>query len=214
MDYDPRTWIEQYFSGLRAGLDAVSPNALVVCAERLLDAYRHDRHVFVMGNGGSAATASHFVADINKGVSLGLTQRFRMLCLNDNMATVSAYANDLSYEDVFVEQLKNFLRPCDLVMAFSGSGNSRNVIKAVEYAKTQEARIIGVTGFDGGTLGRLCHDHVHVPLYDMQKVEDIHLIICHLLMQLLCCAVNPAALSLYIKTPPSSCLPSPTSSTS
>ena len=100
-----------------------------------------------MGNGGSGASASHAAGDLNKGVSYGREKRFRVISLNDNLATLTAYANDVSYVDVFVEQLKNFLRPGDLVIAISGSGNSPNVLKAIEYANQQGAITVGLTGF-------------------------------------------------------------------
>jgi len=104
--------------------------------------------------GGSGATASHFACDINKGVCFGLPKRIKVICLNDNIPTIPAYANDVSYDDVFVEQLKNFLGAGDLVIGISGSGNSSNVIKAVEYANENEAVFAALTGFAGGRSRR------------------------------------------------------------
>jgi len=146
-------------------------------------AYDDGRQVFVFGNGGSGSTASHFACDINKGVSYGHDKRFKVICLNDNIATVLAYANDTSYGEVFVEQLKNFMQPGDLVFGISGSGNSENVLRAVEYGKGNGAVTLGFTGFDGGRLGQVAGLSINVASEDMQKIEDIHLILTHMIMQ-------------------------------
>lgn len=138
-----------------------------------------------MGNGGSGATASHFACDINKGVCFGLNKRMKVVCLNDNVATVLAYANDVSYDDVFIEQLKNFIRAQDVVIGVSGSGNSANVVKAVEYANAQGAVSVALTAFDGGVLAKIAAIPVVVPVNDMQKAEDVHLIVVHMIMQVL-----------------------------
>jgi len=150
----------------------------------ILNAYVEERQIFIMGNGGSGSTASHFACDINKGVCFGLNKRFKVICLNDNIPTMLAYANDVSYADIFVEQLKNFLKPNDLVIGISGSGNSENVLRAIRYANENGAYTIGFTGFDGGKLVTLAHASLVVPANDMQKVEDVHLILTHMLMQI------------------------------
>ncbi|MEE9567248.1 MAG: SIS domain-containing protein [Desulfobacteria bacterium] len=108
-------------------------------------AYQSENQIFVMGNGGSSSTASHFACDINKGTCGGEKKRFRVICLNDNVPTMLAYANDMSYDDVFVEQLKNFLKPDDVVVGISGSGNSKNVVKAIEYANANRATSVALT---------------------------------------------------------------------
>jgi D-sedoheptulose 7-phosphate isomerase len=133
-----------------------------------------------MGNGGSGATASHFTGDFNKGLSFHKARRFRFICLNDNYATFAAYANDVGYEDVFVEPLKNFLAEGDLVIGISGSGNSPNVLKAVEYANDHGAVTLGLTGYDGGKLKTLARHGVHIPIADMQVTEDLHMVLDHL----------------------------------
>src|SRR2546428_13019123 len=120
--------------------------------EVLRDAYEREQQMFVMGNGGSAATASHLACDINKGLGLGRDKRFRMICLNDNIPTMLAYANDISYRDVFVEQLRNFVRPDDVVIGISCSGNSENVVKAVEFANAGGGVELWVTGIEGGGM--------------------------------------------------------------
>ncbi len=141
------------------------------------------RKILIMGNGGSAATASHWVCDVNKGCSHGYGQRFRMICLNDNVGSVTAYANDVSYDDAFVEQLKNFLDPGDVVIAISASGKSKNVLKAIRYANDHEGLTVGLVGFDGGELMNLVKVPLHVRSHDMQIVEDVHGVIMHMCMQ-------------------------------
>lgn len=166
-------------------LDNLPLTNLEEVVELLQTACQGENGIFVMGNGGSGSTASHFACDINKGVSFGLEKRFRVICLNDNVPTMLAYANDLSYDDVFVEQLKNFLRSGDVVVGISGSGNSRNVVKAIEYANANGATSVAFTGFDGGQLGRIAKISIVVPANDMQIVEDVHLILTHMIMRIL-----------------------------
>ena len=148
----------------------------------LLTAFENGNTVYIFGNGGSSATASHYQNDFNKGVSEHTEKKFNFLCLNDNVATVMAVANDIGFEEVFRFQLRGHLKPGDVVMAISGSGNSRNVINAVEYAKEQGNQVIGLTGFDGGMLKRLSDVSLHAPINSMQVTEDIHMIFDHLMM--------------------------------
>lgn len=137
-----------------------------------------------MGNGGSAATASHYVCDFNKGMSYGRDKRFKMICLNDNVQTMMAYANDVDYQSVFVEQLKNFLRRDDVVIGISGSGNSGNVTKAIEYANQNGGITCGLTGYDGGFLRRIAHYSVNVRIHDIQISEDIHMMLVHVIYRI------------------------------
>ncbi len=139
------------------------------------------KHIFVCGNGGSASTASHFACDIVKGASFNRPVRFRIMALTDSLPTLTAYSNDVSYECVFAEQLKNFAEPGDLVMAISGSGNSPNVLRAVEYANSIGCKTIALTGRDGGKLGPLAHLNLQVPVPHMGRIEDAHMIICHMI---------------------------------
>ena len=180
-----KEFVHDYFQELSIAAGNISSENFVQVVDTLLRAYKRECSIFVMGNGGSASTASHFACDINKGVSLGLAKRFRMICLNDNIPTMLAYANDNAYEDIFVEQLKNFLEPDDVVIGISGSGNSGNVIKAIQYANGRDATTIAFTGFDGGKLAKTARVSMVIPVNDMQKVEDIHLILTHILMQFL-----------------------------
>jgi len=178
--------LRDYLPALKRAIDGLAMDRLSVVVEKMLAAYDKQRQIFVFGNGGSGSTASHLACDINKGVSLGLAKRFKLICLNDNVPTILAYANDVSYEDVFVEQLKNLLNPGDLVIGISGSGNSRNVIKAIRYGNEHGAESVALTGFDGGKLAQLADISLIAPADDMQMVEDIHLIVCHMIMQMLC----------------------------
>ncbi len=189
MEYFSKTYID----GLKKVLDAFDHEAFERLVAAFLSAYENGRRIFVMGNGGSASTASHWVCDINKGTCLNLEKRFRMMCLNDSISTMMAYANDLSYEDVFVEQLKNFFEPGDLVIGISGSGNSGNVLKAIEWAGAHGGVTAGLCGYGGGKLKNLAGIALHIKVDDMQKTEDMHMIVVHMIMQRLWAAVNPGS---------------------
>ena len=156
-------------------------------AMNLLEETREkESNVYVFGNGGSAATASHMENDFNKGVSEKLEKKYRFQCINANMATIMAIANDNGYERVFEQQLENKLTENDVIIAISGSGNSENVVRAVKYAKKQGCKIIGMTGYSGGELKKLSDISLHVPLDNMQITEDIHIIFNHMMMYILC----------------------------
>lgn len=174
---------KQYIKDLKAVLDDFPHDAFEKMVTAILDAYKDGRRIFVLGNGGSASTASHWACDINKGCCLELTKKFKMICLNDNIPTLMAYANDLSYEDVFVEQLKNLYEPGDVVIGISGSGNSPNVLKAIEYANNHNGITVGLCGYSGGELFKMVRIPVHANINDMQKTEDIHMIVVHISMQ-------------------------------
>ena len=139
------------------------------------------RRIFVCGNGGSAATASHFACDMGKGASCNRASRFRIMSLNAQLPTITAYANDIGYDVVFVEQLKNFAQPGDLFMAISGSGNSPNVLRAIEYANSMGCRTIALTGRDGGQLGKLAQLNIQASVPHMGRIEDAHMIVCHMI---------------------------------
>jgi D-sedoheptulose 7-phosphate isomerase len=159
-------------------IDAAKVNQAI---EWFRDARTQGRAIFVAGNGGSAATASHFVCDMIKGASLGKPSRFRIQALHDSVPTLTAYANDLHYQDAVVEQLKNFAAPGDIYMAISGSGNSPNVIRAMEYANSSGCRTLALTGRDGGKLGSMAELNIQVPEQHMGRIEDAHHIICHMI---------------------------------
>jgi len=138
-----------------------------------------------MGNGGSSATASHYVCDFNKGISMNQDKKFKFICLNDNIPSLMAYANDLSFEDIFVEQLKNFYQKGDIVIGISGSGNSMNVLKAIDYANENGGVTVGLTGYSGGQLIEMVQHNVHIPIDDMQIAEDLHMVLDHCMMKIL-----------------------------
>lgn len=148
----------------------------------LADALEREATVYIFGNGGSAVTASHFQNDFNKGISEHTEKKYHFQCLSDNVATVTAIANDIGYDEIFRFQLRGRLKADDLVIAISGSGNSKNVINAVEYAKEQGCKVIGLTGYDGGRLLPLSDVALHVPVNSMQITEDVHMIFDHLMM--------------------------------
>lgn len=144
-------------------------------------AYEREATIYVFGNGGSAATASHFVCDFNKGISEKKDKKFNLVCLSDNVPQMMAIANDISYDEVFRFPLINKLKSTDLVIGISGSGNSKNVIRAVEYAKEIGAPVIGITGYHGGKLKELADYHMDAMVDDMQISEDIHMIFDHMM---------------------------------
>ena len=174
---------QSYIKDLKALLDTFPHDRFEEMIEAILKAYQEGRQIFVMGNGGSGSTASHWCSDINKGCCLDLDKKFKMLCLNDNIPIMLAYANDLSYDVVFVEQLKNFFQEDDVVIGISGSGNSANVLHAIDYAKKSGGTTIGLCGYSGGKLYGAVDIPVLARIDDMQKVEDVHTIIVHMSMQ-------------------------------
>ncbi|MDA1184517.1 MAG: SIS domain-containing protein [Acidobacteria bacterium] len=149
-------------------------------------AFNADKQILTCGNGGSAHTASHMITDWNKMVMLATGKQFRGISLCDNVGLITAFANDVAYDEIFSGQLRSLLNPGDLVVAISGSGNSPNVVKAVEYANETGADTLAVVGYDGGALKRLAKHCVWVPSFDMQLCEDVHLLFCHMVMKALC----------------------------
>jgi D-sedoheptulose 7-phosphate isomerase len=147
----------------------------------LIRARDEGRRIFVCGNGGSASTASHFVCDMVKGASFNRSMRFRIMALTDSLPTITAYSNDVGYECVFVEQLKNFAEPGDVLLAISGSGNSPNVLRAVEYANSIGCRTIALSGRDGGKLGPLAQLNIQASNPHMGRIEDVHMVVTHMI---------------------------------
>ena len=171
---------DQYLSDFHRALDLLPLSNIEELIAWLHDARLNGNQVFIMGNGGSAATASHFVCDLAKSTRRPGWPNFRVIGLTDNVAIISAYANDEGYENIFSNQLASFVRPQDIVIAISGSGNSRNVLRAIELARSCGAKTVALTGFDGGMLGRIVHLNVYIPCNRMEIVEDIHLMIEHM----------------------------------
>ena len=172
---------EAYKTDLLKAIDSIDVAKVGQAIEWFKDARAGGKHIFVCGNGGSASTASHFACDVVKGASFNRESRFRIMALTDQLPTLTAYANDVSYDCVFVEQLKNFANPGDLFMGISGSGNSPNVLRAIEYANQAGCRTLALTGRDGGKLGPLAQLNIQVPVPHMGRIEDAHMIVCHMI---------------------------------
>lgn len=183
MDYSRE--IEQYIQSEQEILRQLSRTEINNVMNVLEEARRNGRRIFICGNGGSAATASHFCCDFNKGVSLEQKQKYDFECLNDNVPTMMAIANDIGYDDVFVVPLKNKMKRGDVVIGISGSGNSENVARAMEYANENGGISIGLVGYDGGKIKKLAQHSVHVPIDNMQVIEDVHMILDHAMMYIL-----------------------------
>lgn len=178
--------IERYKDELKETIDKIDKKPINHFIEVLLKHYEAESHIFIFGNGGSGMTASHTVCDFNKGVCLDLERKFKFICLNDNIGSILAYGNDISYDDIFALQLKNYLNPGDLVIGISGSGNSENIVKTIEYARQAGVDTFTLCGFDGGKLKQIDQNNcIHVPIRDMQIVEDCHLVVFHMLMRII-----------------------------
>ena len=176
----PVVFANEYKSKVLGALNTLDLAGIAQAIEILREARDQRRQIFVCGNGGSASTASHFVCDMLKGASQR-GPRFRIMALTDSLAIITAYSNDVSYESIFTEQLKNFAQKGDVVIALSGSGNSPNVLSALEYANSIGCQTIALTGRDGGKLGPLSNLQIHVADPHMGRIEDGHLIACHML---------------------------------
>lgn len=163
-------------------LNKLDVDAINDALNLLIETAKNHKRIYIFGNGGSSATASHYANDFGKGISEYVDDKFRFQCLNDNVPTVMAIANDIGFEEVFRFQLRGVLDQGDVIIAISGSGNSKNIINAVEYAKEQGNKIIGLTGFNGGKLKELSDISLHAPINSMQVTEDIHMIYDHLMM--------------------------------
>ena len=174
--------VSRYLNRLQLAIEGLPRERLEALGELLFRAYRNEKQVFVVGNGGSASTASHMAADLGKNTIGANMRRFRILSLNDNAAIVTALANDLGYENIFSEQLINLIRPGDLLVVVSASGNSPNVLKAIHYAREQCAEVVAILGFEGGAAAAIADLSVVVPSDDYGVIEDVHLIINHILV--------------------------------
>src|SRR3954471_9155089 len=177
----PETFPSLYKNDLLQAIETIDLTKVGEAIAVLKQARDDNRHVFVCGNGGSASTASHFACDMVKGASFGRDQRFRIMALTDSLPTITAYSNDVSYDCVFAEQLKNFAQPGDVVMAISGSGNSPNVLRAMEYGKSIGCRTIALTGRDGGKLAPLADINIQAAIPHMGRIEDVHMIVSHMI---------------------------------
>jgi len=181
---DKKELISNYLNDQTTCLNKLSDdcNLFALVVEKLLDARSSDSLVISMGNGGSASTASHFTADLLKTAIIQDQKRFRALCLTDNIPVMTAWSNDTSYDEIFKEQLRNFVKKDDVVIVFSGSGTSKNVIKALELAKESGAYLIGFTGMSGGDFTEICDICIKIPSTNMLTIESFHLMLCHVII--------------------------------
>ena len=173
-------WIQKYVAAQRSAVESIPADAVAQLIGLFRDALKNDRQIFAFGNGGSAANCSHFATDLGKGSSDKVGRRFRVLSINDNVSWITALGNDYAYEDVYVRQLENYARPGDLVLVMSVSGNSPNVVKAVEWAKRHGAYTIALVGGKRGRLADLADLPVVIDSHHYGRVEDAHMAICHM----------------------------------
>jgi D-sedoheptulose 7-phosphate isomerase len=172
--------VEDYFQTLSQVILGLPYSTINRVTAAVMQAFQEDRTIFVFGNGGSAATASHIACDLNKGASGNVSgRRLKVMSFTDNVPLVTAWANDVTYEHVFSEQLKNFVKPRDLAFAISASGNSPNVLRALKTAREARAITIGISGYQGGRMKALCDICAVVPSDNMQMIEDLHHAIAH-----------------------------------
>lgn len=173
----------EYFAETARVIQCFDEKLLDTLVDRLLAARAEGRRVFIVGNGGSASLASHLACDFNKNCNLPGGARFKVIALTDNLATIMAYANDVSYDDIFVEQLKNLFERGDLLLGISGSGNSENVVRALRWARANGGFTAGWLAYGGGRCAPLCDVALVADTYDMQHAEDAHTVLMHLLMK-------------------------------
>jgi len=177
--------INNYLNDVSGLLADVSRDDIRKVVGLVMDAYKSGKQVFIMGNGGSAATASHLTCDLQKGIGGMGDKKFRVMAFTDNVSIMTAWANDADYSDIFVEQLSTWLQPGDLVIGISGSGNSPNVIKAMEYAAGHGAVTVGLAGYKGGKLAEVAEHSIVVYSDNMQHIEDVHMVLSHLIFRYL-----------------------------
>jgi D-sedoheptulose 7-phosphate isomerase len=178
---------------MRDLIDQLDADAIDRLAGIVFDAWRDDRQVFVFGNGGSAATASHYVADFVKTASVEGMRRLRCHCLMDNVPMATALGNDISFDDTMIHPLESYARPGDVAIAITGSGTSTNVVRAAEWAKANQLVLVALTGFDGGVLGDMADLHVNVNSDNYGPIEDLHMSIGHVVTQSLQARVSQEA---------------------
>ncbi len=195
-----KSFVTSYINNLKYSLDKLNPDRVDRIVDILWSAYLDDKQVFIMGNGGSASTASHFACDLSKGTVVENKRRLRVISLNDNMALVTALSNDFSYEEVFKEQLVNLVNPGDIVIALTASGNSPNILRAVEYAKNKGAISIGLIGFDGGQLKAIVDEMIIAESNNYGHIEDIHLALEHIISQCLKQRLNEVSKNIFLNS--------------
>jgi D-sedoheptulose 7-phosphate isomerase len=175
-----KQWISDYLKAQKAAHDSIPVDAVIGLIEKVRAVLKEDRQVFVFGNGGSAANASHFATDLGKGASDKIGKRFRVLSLTDNVSWITALANDYSYEEVFVGQLKNYGKPGDLALSMSVSGNSPNCVKALQWAAKNGLHTVALVGAKRGRMAEIAEQVIIINDTHYGRVEDAHMGICHL----------------------------------
>ena len=181
---DFKNAIKEYYDRERAAVERFNLDEINEAMNVIMDTYENGGMIYVCGNGGSASTASHMQNDFNKGISEYTDKKFRFYCLNDNVSTMMAVANDIGYEEVFRFPLRNVITENDLFIGISGSGNSKNVLNAAEFAHERGAKVIGITGYSGGKLKEIADYKMHVDEMDMQIAEDLHMTFDHMMMKI------------------------------
>lgn len=174
-------WISSYINAQKAALDSIPAEAVAQLIQKLREALQADRQIFVFGNGGSAANASHFVTDLGKGSSDKIGRNFRVLSLNDNVSWMTALGNDYAYDEIYVRQLRNYAKPGDLVISLSVSGNSPNCVKALEWANQNGLHTVALVGAKRGRMAELAAQAIVIDDTHYGRVEDAQMGICHLL---------------------------------
>jgi len=178
-------FIKNYFEKLKNTIDKISIQDIKKVTSILYDAYKKNKQIFIIGNGGSASLASHFACDLSKGTLQRVydekEKRFRVISLTDNVAHLTALGNDLGYDDIFSQQLRNLINNGDILIAITGSGNSPNILNAVDVASKSDAVTIGFLGFDGGKLKDKLDHYIHVSSDHYGRIEDLHLVLTHLI---------------------------------
>jgi D-sedoheptulose 7-phosphate isomerase len=178
-------YVTAYLEDVKELLDAIDPSQVEQAVESLLEAWKHGRRVLLMGNGGSSSSVSHIVNDMQKNIHLEAGRALRTLCLSDCTPLIMAWANDTQWDNIFAPQVECWAEPGDIVIGVSGSGNSMNVIKGIEAANRAGAMTIGLAGFQGGKLKNACAQCVVVPCDNMQRIEDVHMILLHIIFSAL-----------------------------
>jgi D-sedoheptulose 7-phosphate isomerase len=176
-----KQWISDFIEAQKAALDSVPAKAVAQIVETFQKALAEDRQIFVFGNGGSAANASHFATDLGKGSSDKVGRRFRVTSLNDNVSWMTAIGNDYAYDEIFVRQLQNYARPGDVVLALSVSGNSPNVVKALEWSVANGLHVIALVGGKRGRMAEIAHQTIVIDSTHYGRVEDVQMGICHMI---------------------------------
>lgn len=177
--------IDSYLNTVSELLAAIPREKIAKVVDLVRDAYENGRRVFIMGNGGSASTSSHLACDLQKGLGAMTDRRFKVMSLSDSIPIMTAWGNDTDYSNIFAPQLETWVQPGDLVIGISGSGNSPNVINAIELANRMGAVTVGLSGFEGGKLDKLAQHGVVVRSDNMQHIEDVHMVLAHLIFRVL-----------------------------